>query len=124
MCFGVSCTKYGIFEGSKEQIQALVVTLYEVAAVTAFLVIQGNSPGPMFQFKDRTPLTKQRFIFHIRNAIKSVGIDPTNYVGHSFRIRAATTAAERGIQDSTKTEGILVHGPAGFKLLWTTNLKN
>ena len=75
--------------------------LCRVAAVTAFLAIRGNSPGPMFQFKDRTPLTKQRYIFHIRNALQSAGIDPTKYAGHSFRIGAATTTAERGIQDST-----------------------
>ena len=75
--------------------------LCPVAAVTAFLAIRGNSPGPMFQFKDRTPLTKQRFISHIRKALQSAGIDPTKYAGHSFRIGAATTAAERGIQDST-----------------------
>ena len=55
----------------------------------------------MFQFKDRTPLTKQRFISHIRKALQSAGVDPTKYAGHSFQIGAATTAAERGIQDST-----------------------
>ena len=75
--------------------------LCSVAAVTPFLAILGNSPGPLFQFKDRTPLTKQRFIFHIRSALQSAGIDPTQYAGHSFRIGAATTAAQRGIQDST-----------------------
>ena len=72
--------------------------LCPVAAVTASLAIQGNSQGPMFQFKDRTPLTKQKFI---RKALQSAGIDPTKYAGHSFRKGAATTAAERGIQDST-----------------------
>ena len=68
--------------------------LCPVAAVTAFLAIRGNSPGPMFQFKDRTPLTKQRFIFHIRSALQSAGIDPTQYAGHSFRIGVTTTAAD------------------------------
>ena len=68
--------------------------LCPVAAVTAFLAIRGNSPGPMFQFKDRTLSTKQRFIFHIRSALQSAGIDPTQYAGHSFRIGAATTAAD------------------------------
>ena len=72
--------------------------LCTVAAVTAFLAIRGNSQGPMF--KDRKPLTKQRFISHIRKALWSPGIDPTKYAGHSFRMGAATTAAERGKQDS------------------------
>ena len=56
--------------------------LYPVAAVTAFLVIRGNSQGPLLQFKDRVPLTKQRFI---RKVLQSAGIDPTKYAGHSFR---------------------------------------
>ena len=75
--------------------------LCPVAAVTAFLAIRGNSPGPVFQFKDRIPLTKQRFIFHIRSALQSAGTDPTKNAERSFRIGATTTAAEHGIQDST-----------------------
>lgn len=72
-----------------------------VAALTAYLATQNRSEGPLFQFKDRTPLTKDKFIQHVRAALSVAGYDPSLYAGHSFRIGAATTAAERGIEDST-----------------------
>ena len=72
-----------------------------VAALTAYLATQDRGDGPLFQFKDRTPLTKDRFIHHVRAALSSAGYNPSLYAGHSFRIGAATTAAERGIEDST-----------------------
>ena len=35
-----------------------------VAALSAYLGTQDRGDGPLFQFKDRTPLTKDRFIHH------------------------------------------------------------
>ncbi len=46
-------------------------------------------------------LSRGRFVSHIRDALKRLGLDSSVYSGHSFRIGAATTAAERGIPDST-----------------------
>ena len=36
----------------------------------------------------------------MRSALSVLGYDYTTYAGHSFRIGAATTAAERGIEES------------------------
>ena len=36
-----------------------------VAALTAYLVTQDRGDGPLFQLKDGTPLTKDRFIHHV-----------------------------------------------------------
>ena len=36
----------------------------------------------------------------VRGGLEQVGIDYSKYAGHSFRIRAATTVAAQGIQDS------------------------
>jgi len=36
----------------------------------------------------------------VRDALSVLGYDSTSYAGHSFRIGAATAAAERGIEDS------------------------
>ena len=36
----------------------------------------------------------------MRSALAVLGYDEAAYAGHSFRIGAATTAAERGIEDS------------------------
>ena len=60
----------------------------------------GNSPGPLFQFKNGVPLTREAFVRAVRSALRQVGLDETKYAGHSFHIGAATTAAACGTQDS------------------------
>ena len=55
---------------------------------------------PPFQLQDRTPLTKDYFIQKFRAALTDIGLEASQYAGHSFRISAATTAAEKGIEDS------------------------
>ena len=75
--------------------------LCPVTALLAYLAIRGRGPGFLFLFADGRPLTKQRFISKVREALASVGVDPSQYAGHSFRIGAATTANARGLNDST-----------------------
>ena len=42
----------------------------------------------------------------MKKDLEKAGVDPGHYSGHSFRIGAATTAAARGLEDSTvKTLG-------------------
>ena len=72
-----------------------------VAAILSFLAIRGQEPGPLFVCRDGTPCTKGRFIPKLRSALQAAGLVGPNFAGHSFRIGAATTAAERGIEDST-----------------------
>ena len=74
--------------------------LCPVSAVLSYLVLRGNSPGPVFRFSDGKPLTKDRFTQRIREALSNTGIDASKYAGHSFRIGAATTAANCGLEDS------------------------
>ena len=75
--------------------------LCPVSALLAYMVIRGNKPGPLFIFQDGRPLTRPRFVTEVRNALMSAGIDPKPFSGHSFRIGAATTAAQQGVEDST-----------------------
>ncbi len=75
--------------------------LSPVAAMLAYLAIRGAAPGPLFKFADGSVLSRGHFVLHIRDALKRLGLDSSVYSGHSFRIGAATTAAERGIPDST-----------------------
>ena len=42
----------------------------------------------------------ERFMKAVRSAMDQAGIDSSRYAGHSFRIGAATTAAQWGVQDS------------------------
>ena len=74
--------------------------LCPVAAILGYLVVRGFDNGPLFQFADGRPLTRQRLVHHLHKALAAVGVDPGKFSGHSFRIGAATTAAARGVEDS------------------------
>ena len=75
-------------------------SLCPVAAVCAFMVRRGSSPGPFFMFPDGTPLTKARFVNVVRTALQELGLPQEQFAGHSFWIGAATTAAQVGLEDS------------------------
>ena len=74
--------------------------LCPVAATLAFLAIRGSRPGPLFTLDDGSYLTRARLVYELKRALTNVGLDASKYNGHSFRIGAATTAAEKGIEDS------------------------
>ncbi len=74
--------------------------LCPVSAMLAYLLVRGRQPGPLFLFKDGRPLTRQRFVQAVRDALAKAGIQAGRYASHSFRIGAATTAAAKGIEDS------------------------
>ena len=80
--------------------------LCPVRAVQHYLALRGTRSGPLFIWPDNKPLVKSRFVSLLREALKRAGLDPEKYAGHSFRIGAASTAAMRGLEDSTiKTLG-------------------
>ena len=74
--------------------------LCPVEAVLSYMVARGSSEGPLFIWEDGRYLTRERFVASMRTALSRAGYTAKDYAGHSFRIGAATTAAERGIQDS------------------------
>ena len=55
--------------------------------------------GPLFKFEDGKVLTRQRFVNAVQEGLDKAGVYSSKYSGHSFRIGAATTAAEKGIED-------------------------
>ena len=75
--------------------------LCPVSATLAYMASRGPKPGPFFQFKDGTPLTKAKFSSSIRVALQEIGLPYMNFAGHSLRIGAATAAAKVGLEDST-----------------------
>lgn len=83
-----------IYIGSTNQ------TLCPLSALLNYIAIRGSSPGLLFHFHDKAPLTKSRFVSSFRNLLDQAGIDCAAYAGHSFRIGAASTAAARGVEDS------------------------
>ena len=74
--------------------------LCPVAAVLAYLAIHHPAFAPLFLFLDGSYLTRDRLVKHLRQGLQQVGIDRNRFSGHSFRIGAATTAAQAGIEDS------------------------
>ena len=72
-----------------------------VKSLASFLAVRVKASGPLFTFQDGSYLTRGRLVAAVRDGLSKCGIDPSLYNGHSFRIGAATTAAQRGIPDST-----------------------
>ena len=71
-----------------------------MAAILAYLARRRNDHGPLFRMSDGRFLTKAVFTSRLREALSTLGYEALTYAGHSFRIGAATTAAEQGIEDS------------------------
>ena len=75
--------------------------LCPVAAILAYCAIRPSVPGPFFIFRDGSPLTRDRLVSAVRAALSQAGVDNSQYSGHSFRVGAATTAAQQGLSDAT-----------------------
>ena len=71
-----------------------------VAAMLQFLAARPSDHGPLFTFEDGAPLTRAALVTHLQTALSHAGIEHSNYTGHSFRIGAATAAAQAGYNDS------------------------
>ena len=71
--------------------------LCPVAVVLSYLAARPSTPGPLFFHQDGRALSHPGLVRAVRT---SAGVDTSRYSGHSFRIGAATTAAQAGLQDS------------------------
>ena len=71
-----------------------------VMLILSFVRRRGPSPGAFFRRYDGTPLTKSHFIAKVREALIAIGLEASRYAGHSFRIGAATSAAQAGLEGS------------------------
>ena len=74
-----------------------------VCPVRAIIGYTGNRnphPGPLFICKEGTPLTHGYLVASVQQALSQTGLNVSQYNGHSFRIGAATTAAQNGLEDS------------------------
>ena len=60
-----------------------------------------SAAGPFFVKTDGSPLYKSEFVAAIRKPLAAIGYADKEYAGHSFRIGAATAAANAGLEDST-----------------------
>ena len=53
-----------------------------------------NTKGPLFRFENGKYLSRTAFTLEIRSLLSMAGLSSSSYAGHSFRIGAATRAAE------------------------------
>ena len=75
-------------------------TLCPVSAVLNYMVARGSSPGPLFTWDDGRYLPREGFVARVKSALSAAGYRGKDYVGHSFRIGAATTSSRCGVHDS------------------------
>lgn len=75
-------------------------TACPVQLMLDYLAFRGNQPGPIFVTQIGTPVTREIFSVKLTAAIRQCGLDPSRYKGHSFRIGAASYAAEQGMSDA------------------------
>ena len=66
--------------------------------MTEFLANRPRSRGPLFCHFDGSPLTQYQFNAMFRKVLSFIDCAESHYSAHSFRIGAATTAAELGVQ--------------------------
>ena len=89
--FGAGCTLY---------VGCTHSSICPVSAVLSYLAARSPSPGPLFVHQDGSPLTRSCLVAAVRAALSNSGRDLSRYNGHSFRIGAATAAAQAGLPDS------------------------
>ena len=62
--------------------------------------LQGSALGPLFCFADGAPVKTTHFTQQLRQALIFCGLDCSRYKCHSFRIGAASWAAEKDLSDA------------------------
>ena len=73
---------------------------YPVQLLSSYLSLRGNSTGPLFRAMDGSPVSRTHFASQLYLAISLCNLDPSRYKGHSFRIGAASHAADRGFSEA------------------------
>ena len=71
-----------------------------VDLLSKYLALRGTGPSPIFITVDGLPVSRSKFSQHLSRVIQLCGLAPSRYKGHSFRIGAASHAAERGLSDA------------------------
>ena len=62
--------------------------------------IRGHQPGPLLISSGGQAVPREMFVDFLFKALVHCNLDPSRYKGHSFRIGAASHAAEQGFTDS------------------------
>jgi len=71
-------------------------TACPMQALHDYTALRGTSPGPFFQMQGGLPVTRSYFTKHLRLALSLSNHGSPHLKSHSFRIGAASFAAQRG----------------------------
>ena len=71
-----------------------------IQALVHYIGVRSPSQGPLFILQSGAPLTRSYLVSQLQAALRQAGIEDSGFNGHSFRIGAATTAAQQGLEDS------------------------
>ena len=89
--------QYGL--GTTLAIPATSQVSCPVMAMSKYLQIRPNGPGPLFCHYSGKILTRYQFSSVLSKTLSLIGIDGKLYKSHSFRIGAATTMAQQGCSE-------------------------
>ena len=88
------CQGVEVFLGKSES------AVCPVLATVWYIGVRKLEPGPLFILESSAPLTRSFLVAELQAALKAPGMDESLNNAHSFRIGAATTAAQQGVEDS------------------------
>lgn len=64
-----------------------------------FLGFRGEAPGPLFSYPGGKPILRSKFDSILKGCVAKAGLNG-KFLGHSFRIGAATESAAKGMSDA------------------------
>ena len=76
------------------------VNICPVQILLDYLSRRGYNGGALFHTLDGLPVSRAIFTTHLAMVFTQCGLDPSKYKGNSFRIGAASYAAEYGFSDA------------------------
>ena len=71
-----------------------------VQALKSFCILRGSGSGLLFTLPDGSSVSTHHFSQALNNCLTFCGLDNSNYKPHSFRIAAASFAADQGFTDA------------------------
>ena len=91
---------HSFHQGFTIHLGATYRVLCAVEAMLGFLILRGDDPGALLKWQSGKFLTRAVFVDKLCTALTVAGLPVEKYTGHSFRIGAATMAAQCGMEDS------------------------
>ena len=99
--------KLNLMSLKKRRFLADVTFLYKalngisnIKSLVEYCKSRGALPGPLFCQQNLTPITVYQFNTELSRCLQFCGLDTSRYKGHSFRIGAASLAADKGFSDA------------------------